>query len=73
MCALIYLLYERLRGEILKKKTTETETKRTGERQLQKRSTCLCFSLCGDEIEMRYFIFFKTKKFQCHTPVFMLL
>ena len=59
MCALIYLLYERLRGEILKKKKrTETETNKIGERQLQKRSTCLCFLLCGDEIEMRYFIFF---------------
>ena len=74
MCALIYLLNERLRGEILKnKKRKETETEKDGRKQVEKRSTCLCFLLCEDEIEMRSFIFFKQKKFHNHTPVFMFL
>ena len=58
MCALIYLLYERLKGEILKKKKNRNRDKEDGERQLQKRSMYLSYLLCGDEIEMRYFIFF---------------
>ena len=72
MCAMIYLLYERLRGEILKKREQE-QRQRGREKEVQKISMCLCFLLCEDEIEMRSFIFFKQKKFHNHTPVFMLL
>ena len=57
MCAMIYLLYERLRGEILKKRE-QKQRQRGQEKEVQKISICLCFLLCGDEIEMRSFIFF---------------
>ena len=55
MCALIYLLYERLRGEILRKRE-QKQRQRGREKEVQKISSCLCFLLYGDEI---FYIFFK--------------
>jgi len=59
---MIYLLYERLRGEILKKREKKQRQKEGEKDKLRKDPMCLCFLLCGDEIEMRSFIFFKQKK-----------
>ena len=59
--ALIYLLYERLRSEILKKKEKKQRQGGGEKDKLRRDPTCLCFLLCGDEIEMRSFIFFKQK------------
>ena len=44
MCAMIYLLYERLRGEILKKRE-QKQRQRGQEKEVQKISICLCFLL----------------------------
>ena len=63
MCALIYLLYERLRGEILRKRE-QKQRQRGREKEVQKISSCLCFLLYGDEI---FYIFFKKNIPQPHT------
>ena len=61
MCALIYLLYERLRGEILKKSEKKQRQRGREKDKLRRDLTRLCFLLCGHEIKMRSFIFFKQK------------
>ena len=67
MCALIYLLYERLRGEILKKKRTETETKRTGERSSEDINVYVFLIVGGWDRDEIFYIFLNKKIPQPHT------
>ena len=55
------MLYKRLRSEILKKREKKQRQGGGEKDKLRRDPTCLCFLLCGDEIEMRSFIFFKQK------------
>ena len=67
MCALIYLLYERLRGEILKKKRTETETKRTGERSSEDINVYVFLIVWRWDRDEMFYIFLNKKIPQPHT------
>ena len=68
MCALIYLLYERLRGEILKKNKNKNKDKEEGKKTASEEINVFVFLIVwGWDRDKIFYIFLNKKIPQPHT------